>query len=48
MACMLIADDDIVVRSLRTMSSAECRFRPAICFIVPSSPKSGHRTLKPL
>jgi hypothetical protein len=33
-------------RSLRTMSSAECRFRPAIVFIVPSSPTSGHRTLK--
>ena len=28
------------------MSSAECRFRPAMCFIVPSSPISGHRTLK--
>src|SRR6185369_13248834 len=34
-------------RSLRTMSSAECRLRPAMCFIVPSSPTSGHRTLKP-
>src|ERR1700722_8164483 len=34
-------------RSLRTMSSAECRFRPAITFIVPSSPTSGHRTLNP-
>jgi len=33
-------------RSLRTMSSAECRIRPAISFIVPSSPTSGHRTLK--
>jgi hypothetical protein len=31
---------------LRTMSSAECRFRPAIGFIVPSSPTSGHRTLE--
>jgi hypothetical protein len=31
---------------LRTMSSAECRFRPAIRFIVPSRPTSGHRTLK--
>jgi len=30
------------------MSSAECRFRPAINFIVPSSPTSGHRTLKPV
>src|ERR1700694_3423366 len=29
------------------MSSAECRFRPAMDFIVPSSPSSGHRTLKP-
>src|SRR6478672_1786082 len=29
------------------MSSAECRLRPAMCFIVPSSPTSGHRTLKP-
>jgi hypothetical protein len=28
------------------MSSAECRFRPAIGFIVPSSPTSGHRTLE--
>ena len=28
------------------MSSAECRFRPAIGFIVPSRPTSGHRTLK--
>jgi hypothetical protein len=28
------------------MSSAECRFRPAIRFIVPSSPTSGHKTLK--
>jgi hypothetical protein len=33
-------------RSLRTMSSAECRFRPAIRLIVPSSPASGHKTLK--
>jgi len=33
-------------RSLRTMSSAECRFRPAIYFIVPSNPISGYRTLK--
>jgi len=32
---------------LRTMSSAEWRLRPAMCFIVPSSPTSGHRTLKP-
>src|ERR1700716_2590829 len=35
-------------RSLRTMSSAECRFRPAMMFIVPFSPTSGHRTLKPV
>jgi hypothetical protein len=34
-------------RSLRTMSSAECRLRPDMCFIVPSSPSSGHETLKP-
>ena len=33
-------------RRLRTMSSAECRFRPAMCFILPSGPTSGHRTLK--
>ena len=33
-------------RSLRTMSSAECRFRPAIRLIVPFSPASGHKTLK--
>ena len=33
-------------RNLRTMSSAEWRLRPAMCFIVPSSPTSGHRTLK--
>src|SRR6476659_917787 len=28
------------------MSSAECRFRPAIRLIVPFSPASGHKTLK--
>jgi hypothetical protein len=27
------------------MSSAECRFRPAIRLIVPSSPASGRKTL---
>jgi hypothetical protein len=32
---------------LRTMSSAEWCLRPAMCFIVPSGPTSGHRTLKP-
>ncbi len=30
-------------RSLRTMSSAECRFRPAMSLIVPSSPYQGQR-----
>ena len=30
------------------MSSPECRFRPAICFIVPFNPISSFRTLKPV
>jgi hypothetical protein len=34
--------------SLRTMSSAKCRFRPAMLFIVPSSPRLGHETLEPV
>ena len=33
-------------RNLRTTSLAECFFRPAMSFIVPSSPSTGHRTLK--
>jgi hypothetical protein len=31
---------------LRTMSSAECRFRPAIRFIVPSRPDIGPQDSK--